>query len=155
MKFTLVIIEAVLSTVQHITMLKHVPDKVLDQVVAERIRDIPARQLVTTLAKARRLGYQEDDLIDEEDESVYPNQVLDTDNVVMTDAAQSPQQRAMTQQHQTSKPGLALPDTDPLLAEQERNLEILRNTPIEKAPKPRKGPKPLKGGLLTAPCKLF
>lgn len=52
---------------------KYIPGFVLNEMLAERLKNIPARDLVNMLAEGQRLGYKHDDILDESDESVVPN----------------------------------------------------------------------------------
>jgi hypothetical protein len=127
-----------------------VPEGTIDRVISDRLKHMPARKIVNILARANRLGYQEDDIIDE-DESVYPNQPFHEEDADMTD--DDPALSRVPKQGTFSHHSLALPNTDPLLAEQERNAAELRNNPVVKTMKPPKAPRPLKGGSFVPPSK--
>lgn len=131
-----------------------VSPEVIDQIISERLKHMSARKIVTMLARGNRLGYQEDDIIDE-DESVYPNQQFHEEDadIIDDDPALSRKPQIVPKQGTFSHHSLALPNTDPLLAEQERNAAELRNNPIVKTVKPPKVPRPLKGGSFVPPGK--
>jgi hypothetical protein len=111
------IVWMILHNATYAQLLDHVPESVLDRALAERLKTAPAKQIIKWLAEAERLGFREDDILDDEDESVRPNlpstDVSENDDVDMTDVAPL---------HQN----LALHNRDHLLAEQERNAAIQR-----------------------------
>ena len=116
-------------------LLQHVPEAVLDRAISERLKDVPAKRLITWLAEADRLGYKLDDILDEEDESVVPkdtkSDVEMTDEVIVIAvpqntaprnyAGQNDVPRYVAAQNGASLSNLALPFKDPLLVEQEKN----------------------------------
>jgi len=107
-----VVVENVLSNVNAGQLLDHVPEPVIDKMLSDRLKNVPAKEIIRWLAEANRLGYKEDDILDDEDESVMPNiQSEDSHDGDVEMARDVPQ-------------ALAHPDTDPLLAEQERNLSV-------------------------------
>lgn len=53
-------------------LIKAANNEFLDLAMAARLRTIAAKELVFMLAKAERLGYEEQDVVDEEDEDVVP-----------------------------------------------------------------------------------
>jgi hypothetical protein len=67
------IVEQVLQKATYAQLLDHVPGNILDRVVAERLKNASATQILKWLAEAQRLGYKEDDIFDDEDESFMPN----------------------------------------------------------------------------------
>ena len=90
------------------------PESLLDRALSDRLKHVPAKELIRWLAEADRLGYSLDDILDEEDESVLPNipsrpQTSDDDAEMIGGVDSRPHL------------DLALPYRDPLLAEQERN----------------------------------
>jgi hypothetical protein len=54
-------------------LIEYAPENVIDLLLAERIKNIQAIDLVRMLAEGERLGYKPDDILDESDESVVPN----------------------------------------------------------------------------------
>lgn len=52
--------------------IQNLPKEILNRAISEHIKKLPAKQLVNMLAKAGRLGYNESDIIDE-DETVMPD----------------------------------------------------------------------------------
>jgi hypothetical protein len=132
------VISSVLNNATDTQIIDHVPAATLDQVLAVRLKQLPAKDIIKMLAEADRLGYKHDDILDTEDEFVMPNIPSAHEDTDMTDDALP-----------FSHHGLALPDTDPLLAEQERNAAALHNLPqaakTAKLPKP---PKQFKGTAL-------
>ena len=85
---------------------------VLDRALSERLKDVPAKELIRWLAEADRLGYSLDDILDEEDESVLPN---------VPSRPQTEDEDAEMSGGIKSQPLLALPHSDAVLVEQERN----------------------------------
>jgi hypothetical protein len=67
------VVEQVLQKATYAQLLDHVPGNILDRVVAERLKNASATQILKWLAEAQRLGYKEDDIFDDEDESFMPN----------------------------------------------------------------------------------
>jgi hypothetical protein len=63
----------VLQKATYAQLLDHVPGNILDRVVAERLKNASATQILKWLAEAQRLGYKEDDIFDDKDESFMPN----------------------------------------------------------------------------------
>jgi hypothetical protein len=113
------IIANVLKSATYGEVLDLMSESVLDRALSERLKHVPAKELIRWLAEADRLGYSLDDILDEEDESVLPNvpsrpQTSDED-AEMTDGIDS-----------RPHVDLALPYRDTLLAEQERNAAALR-----------------------------
>ncbi|RKF56319.1 hypothetical protein GcC1_197025 [Golovinomyces cichoracearum] len=66
-------ISRVLQSVTNEQLTSHVPELVLNKALAERVKYVPARDLINWLACADRLGYKSDDILNDEDESVIPN----------------------------------------------------------------------------------
>ena len=52
------LVERVLSTATSAQIFNHVPKPILDAVIEERLKSIPARLLIHFLARAHRLGYE-------------------------------------------------------------------------------------------------
>jgi hypothetical protein len=74
------VIQAVLSGTTYDQLLNHMPEAVLDREVCQRLKTMPAKPLIRWLAEAERLGFREDDILDDEDESVIPNpSILESD----------------------------------------------------------------------------
>jgi hypothetical protein len=67
------IIQRVLRNATPAQLKEHLRDSAVDKLIAERIKNVPARDIITMLANANRLGFSEDDILDDEDESVIPN----------------------------------------------------------------------------------
>ncbi|SZF04704.1 unnamed protein product [Blumeria hordei] len=65
-------IARVLQTATSNQLTSLVPESVLDDAIAERLKYVSARDLVNWLASAQRLGYRCEDIIDDNDESVVP-----------------------------------------------------------------------------------
>jgi len=110
------VIEKVLANATP-AQLRHVSQRVLDEALAERLKTVSAKQLISWLARADRLGYKLDDIIDEDDESVVPRaESVDADmsEVFEVESVPTPASR------------FASAYQDPLLAEQEKNLQIHR-----------------------------
>jgi hypothetical protein len=84
----------------------------LDQVVEARLKTIGAKELVAMLAKTKRLGYDEEDIVDEE-EDVLPAQETQEEEELEVEEVSPPvaQDTVMTGTHQS----------DSLLEEQNRN----------------------------------
>ncbi|QSZ28896.1 hypothetical protein DSL72_003402 [Monilinia vaccinii-corymbosi] len=96
-----------------------VPSKILDQALAERLKNVPAKTLIRWLAEADRLGYSLDDILDETDETVIPNnpgsvQSYDGDTEMAYEKPKKPEP----------------PSLDPLMAEQQR-LTALQKAQFE------------------------
>ncbi|KAK0121496.1 hypothetical protein ONS95_009790 [Cadophora gregata] len=110
------------------TIADHIPEQALDYMIAERFKTVPGKTLIKWLATAERLGYKEDDILDEEDESVSPNVPSRDRSVEVLDVAPIPTyQQPTPQYHQPYppqqplyQPHLASSYKDPLLMEQER-----------------------------------
>lgn len=49
------------------------PTNILDQALVERLKIVSAKTLIRWMAEADRLGYSNDDILDENDETVIPN----------------------------------------------------------------------------------
>ncbi|KAE9376606.1 hypothetical protein N431DRAFT_435878 [Stipitochalara longipes BDJ] len=108
------VIEKVLTNATSAQLL-HVPLRVLDDALAERLKTVSAKQLIGWLARADRLGYKMDDIIDEDDESVVPRaESVDADLTEVFEVEPAP------------APRFASSYRDPLLAEQEKNLHVQR-----------------------------
>jgi len=130
-------------------ILDELPEEALDEALAKRVKDVPATTLVKWLAEAGRLGYRPDDLIDLETESVTPNignmnisesftpasqitsqaqQIYEGQKIEQQKQREAlAEQQLMQQQYESRQ--------DPLLLEQERNLEAARlagNAPVPK-----------------------
>ena len=133
--------------------LDELPDEALDEVLAKRVKDVPATTLVKWLAEAGRLGYRPDDLIDLETESVTPNignmnisekfppvsqitsqaqQVYEGQKIEQQKQRDALAEQQLHQRHYDSS------RQDPLLLEQERNLEAARLAGNAPTPKLRK-----------------
>jgi hypothetical protein len=67
------VVDQVLQKATYAQLLDHVPGNILDRVVAERLKNASATQILKWLAEAQRLGYKEDDIFDDEDETFMPN----------------------------------------------------------------------------------
>jgi hypothetical protein len=67
------VVDTVLKNVTYSDLLKLVSDEVLDREISHRLKTMPAKPLIRWLAEAERLGFQEDDILDDEDETVVPN----------------------------------------------------------------------------------
>ncbi|EPQ61604.1 BgtA-20335 [Blumeria graminis f. sp. tritici] len=65
-------IARVLQTATSNQLTSLVPESVLDDAIAERLKYVSARDIVNWLASAQRLGYRCEDIINENDESVVP-----------------------------------------------------------------------------------
>lgn len=135
------LIEKVINNTTAAQLLRLAPERVLDEAVAERLKTVSAKQLIGWLARADRLGYQMDDIIDEDDESVVPRagsleadmaevfEVGPTPGPVPVPApasAPGPVPAPVPVPTPVPTPQLALPAHDPLLREQERNLAAQR-----------------------------
>jgi hypothetical protein len=114
------IIEKVLRNVTSAQLREHTPEHIIDQLLAERIKNIQAIDLVRMLAEGHRLGYQPDDILDESDESVVPN-------VRSQPTSQPTSQGEMSLEETGVSPNanLATSNSDALLVEQERNKAAL------------------------------
>lgn len=64
---------AVLADLPYDELLEYIPGSVLDRVIRQRLETMPAKPLIRWLAVAERLGFCEDDILDDDDESVMPN----------------------------------------------------------------------------------
>jgi hypothetical protein len=64
---------AVLADLPYDELVEYIPESVLDREIRRRLKTMPAKPLIRWLAEAERLGFREDDVLDEEDESVMPN----------------------------------------------------------------------------------
>lgn len=64
---------AVLADLPYDELVEYIPETVLDREIRRRLKTMPAKPLIRWLAEAERLGFREDDVLDEEDESVMPN----------------------------------------------------------------------------------
>lgn len=69
------IVTSALRYAGHDQLLKYVPGSVLDREIQKRLRTMPAKLLIRWLAQAERLGFREDDILDE-DEAVMPNPAI-------------------------------------------------------------------------------
>lgn len=108
------IIAKVLKNVSVNSLADLVPEKILDQALAERVKSVPAKTLIRWLAEADRLGYSVDDVLDDTDETVVPK---------MSESAQSHDgDTEMTNDKPTNTP--EAPSLDPLIAEQKRIIAI-------------------------------
>ncbi|PQE12358.1 c2h2 and c2hc zinc finger protein [Rutstroemia sp. NJR-2017a BVV2] len=125
-----IVVERVLKNASPNQLSDLVPDRVLDQVLAERLKHVPAKSLIRWLAEADRLGYSLDDILDETDESVIPKvpsraQSHDNVDVEMTYDEPRPTQ----------------PSLDPLQADQERIIAeqraLLEERPVVRSPSPQ------------------
>lgn len=107
------VIEKVITNATPDQLLRHTPQRIIDEALAERLKTVSAKQLISWLARADRLGYKMDDIIDEDDESVVPR--AESVDVEMAEVfeVEPPPRFASTQR-------------DPLLAEQEKNLAAQR-----------------------------
>ncbi|TAQ86086.1 hypothetical protein B7494_g5600 [Chlorociboria aeruginascens] len=123
---------------------------VLDQVFAQRLKSVPAKQLIKMLAEGDRLGYSLDDIINEEDESVMPN---------LPSRTQS--QEGDVEMLDTPEPEVANPKTsvvvtptyrDPLLIEQERNRQAQIQAQVQAQIQAREQPATLEHPLLCFRC---
>ncbi|PQE17060.1 c2h2 and c2hc zinc finger protein [Rutstroemia sp. NJR-2017a BBW] len=124
------VVERVLKNASPNQLSDLVPERVLDQVLAERLKHVPAKSLIRWLAEADRLGYSLDDILDEADESVIPKvpsraQSHDNVDVEMTYAEPRP----------------TLVSLDPLQADQERVIAeqraLLEERPVVRSPSPQ------------------
>ncbi|PMD63469.1 uncharacterized protein K444DRAFT_321058 [Hyaloscypha bicolor E] len=107
------VIEKVITNATVPQLVHACPQRVLDEVLAERLKTVSAKQLIAWLARADRLGYKMDDIIDEDDESVVPRAAsVDADMTEVFEVEPAPR--------------FASSYRDPLLAEQEKNLEAQR-----------------------------
>jgi hypothetical protein len=96
------------------------PQRVLDEAIAERLKTVSAKQLIAWLARADRLGYKMDDIIDEDDESVVPRAgSFDADMEEVFEVEPAPR--------------FASTIRDPLLVEQEKNLAAQQHIASVKA----------------------
>jgi len=123
------VVKTVLNNATYAQLLDYVPEDVLDRALSERLKNAPAKQIIKWLAEAERLGFREDDILDDEDESVIPFMGPDSQDgdAEMTD--------------EPTHQNLAAHDRDPLLAEQERNAALLqqqapRAQPVKNGPAP-------------------
>ena len=112
-------VDKALAHVNATALIHRLPKNVLNEVVAHQLGILPANVLVNMLAKAGRLGYSVDDVIEEESELVLPPDPQDAPanqgNVSMMRGVQHNQTLQPLSQHAIK---------DPLLLEQEKNLEI-------------------------------
>jgi hypothetical protein len=141
-----VLYETVDKALTHATapaLIQRLPRNVLDEVLVHHLRVSPAKNLVNWLAKAGRLGYSVDDIIDDHDEAVSPpglppaTDARNIDDVVMHEAPyHQPQYQRLPQQqpphHPPPQANFHHPATrsDHLLAEQEKNAEIQRQNDV-------------------------
>jgi hypothetical protein len=103
------VIEKVVTNVTAAQLLHDCPQRVLDEALAERLKTVSAKQLISWLARADRLGYKMDDIIDEDDESVIPRAESDAEMAEVFEVEPAPR--------------FVSSYRDPLLTEQEKNLE--------------------------------
>ena len=155
--------EAVLKSVMP-EELSILPSKVLDEAVAQRMKTASANDLVKWLANANRLGYHPDDLIDEDTEMVTPadqhpssfNSAQGPPNFVpphfnqqqasyiqVQEQQKQEQERQrhahLAEQHRLAHQQMLNQTTgDPLLDEQNRQLELSRQAGTFPPPKPKK-----------------
>jgi hypothetical protein len=124
------VVERVLKNASPNQLSDLVPDRVLDQVLAERLKHVPAKSLIRWLAEADRLGYSLDDILDETNESVIPKvpsraQSHDNVDIEMTYDEPRPTQLSL----------------DPLQADQERIIAhqraLLEERPAVRSPSPQ------------------
>jgi hypothetical protein len=124
------VVERVLKNASPNQLSDLVPERILDQVLAERLKHVPAKSLIRWLAEADRLGYSLDDILDEADESVIPKvpsraQSHDNVDVEMTYDEPRPTQVSL----------------DPLQADQERIIAeqraLLEERPVVRSPSPQ------------------
>jgi hypothetical protein len=110
------VIEKVISNAT-LSQLNHLPQRILDKALAERLKTVSAKLLIKWLAEADRLGYKLDDIIDEDDESVIPNHDTDTPGEVF-EVEQPPPHPVPSYR-------------DPLLTEQEMNIAAQRTAALK------------------------
>lgn len=70
------LIKAVLKDATHDQLLSYLPNDVLDREICQRLKTMPATLLIKWLAESERLGFRENDIINEEDETVVPNPAI-------------------------------------------------------------------------------
>ena len=147
------VVDRVLASVTAGKISAHVPEETLERVIFERLKYMKAPKIVNMLAKAHRLGYTKDDFVDAY-ENVHPylpdqedKDISDNNPITAHRSSLVPMQGTFLRH------SLALPDTDPLLAEQERNAAELRNNVLSKTMKLPKAPRALKGGSFLPPRK--
>ena len=75
------IVKAVLADTTYDQLLQCIPEYILDQEIQQRLKTMPAKPLIRWLAEAERLGFREDDIINDEDESVIPNPATSGSNM--------------------------------------------------------------------------
>lgn len=129
------IISKVLKNATIFDLFKHLPIALIDEMAEERIKRAPAKDLVKWLAAGNRLGYREDDTLDESDESVLPNipsqpMIQDQMNFGV------PQTQKATYPPILPPPRDAAPPPsykDPLLIEQEKNRAALDGAEFQAA----------------------
>jgi hypothetical protein len=116
------LVDAILNQVEAEQVCKFVPKEVIDEVILHHLKVSPAKQVVNWLAKAGRLGYSEDDVIDEDDDEEMvlhpePPRLDGIKDVLIREEAQY-QTKTLFR--------------DSLLDEQERNYEIQRQNLLVK-----------------------
>lgn len=67
------IIRKVLEDVTITQLTEHLPKVMIDKIVAESIKNAPAKELINWLSAGKRLGFRPDDMLEVSDESVVPN----------------------------------------------------------------------------------
>lgn len=121
------VISKVMKNATVFELSEHLPIALIDEMVEERISQAPAKDLVRWLAAGNRLGYREDDTLDESDESVVPNVPSQPVTQEQMNFGISQPQRAMYQPilPPTRDAGPPPSYKDPLLIEQEKNRASL------------------------------
>jgi hypothetical protein len=121
------LIEKVITNTTAPQLLRLAPERVLDEAVAERLKTVSAKQLIGWLARAGRLGYEMDDIIDEDDESVVPRAgSFEADMVEVFEVEPAPAPIRPPVPAPVPAQQLASATRDPLLVEQEKNLAAQR-----------------------------
>jgi hypothetical protein len=92
-------------------MLEVASNDFLDRAIEKRLQTIDAKELVALLAKAKRLGYDEEDVVDEEEDVVPPQDEVAQDSGPDFEEIPNPEPRDTTM----------VDRSDPLLEEQNRN----------------------------------
>ncbi|CZR61765.1 uncharacterized protein PAC_11662 [Phialocephala subalpina] len=117
------VVSKILGSASYTQILKHVSTDVLDQALAERLKTVDAKDLVNYLARANRLGYGPDDVLDEADEHVTCIIASTSQEVPEVLQVEVPRpQRNIPPSQPNAQNDM---QQDPLLLEQQRNRTVV------------------------------
>jgi hypothetical protein len=139
------VIRSVWSRASTAELLTNIPAEEIDKIVTSRLKTVPARDLIRWLAESDRLGYQMDDTIEDDGETVMPNVPSQPPrDVDMTNGVQGrpngfqsgPRNESSPNGYTNGTPPMNGPPAlseDPILAkqQQERHAEVLRLRSLE------------------------